>query len=428
MLLLVAVSVAAGLLTGLVGGAFRLVLREAGHARADLVADVRPLGALGFVIVMATVAVCAALARWLVRFAPEAGGSGVQRVEAVMRGEEAPAGPRVLPVKFVGGALALGSGLVLGREGPSVQMGATIGDWIAARARMGLADLRRLQTAAAGAGLGVAFGAPIGGAVFAFEEVARAFTLRLAVACLLAGSSAIAVARLLLGSAPVYRVGDLAAPTWRAAVPVVIFGALLGGLGVVYNRLIVLALDGAERVSRVPPEARAAAIGAIVGLVLRLQPDLVSGGDVLNQHVLDGSEALLALSGVLLLRGALGPLSYAAGTPGGIFAPLLLLGSAAGALFARGLDDLMPFLHLDPVAFALIGMAAFFSAVVRAPLTGVTLLVEMAANTSQAVPMLAASAMAAAVASALHGPPIYDTLRLRMLRAEAAGSSAAPQT
>lgn len=417
---LVAVALAAGALTGVVGGAFRLVLREAERGRASLIGDLRGHGVLGVLVPVVAVAACAAAARWLVRLVPEAGGSGVQRVEGVMRGEFPPARARVLPAKFVGGALALGSGLVLGREGPTVQMGATIGDGLALRARLGGGDLRRVQAAAAGAGLGVAFSAPVGGALFTFEEVARAFTLRLAVATLVAASTAIGISYAIIGRTPVYRVAAPPVPDWHAAVPVVVLGVLLGALGVLYNRLVIGFLNLADRLSSIPPEVRAAAIGAVVGLVLRLQPDLVGGGDPLNQRVLDGSQAVLALCGILALRGALGPLSYAAGTPGGLFAPLLLIGSAAGVLFATALNDVWPALHLDPAGFGIVGMATFFSAVVRAPLTGVALIVEMTATTTQAVPMLGAAAVAAAVATGLRGAPIYDTLRLRTLRQEQA--------
>lgn len=186
-----------------------------------------------------------------------------------------------------------------------------------------------------------------------------------------------------------------------------------------YNRFIVVLLDAAARLRRVPPEAIAAVIGAVVGLCLRIEPDLVGGGDLMTNRVLDGDEAMLSLLGLLALRWFLGPWSYAAGAPGGIFAPLLLVGALFGTLFATALNDVLPALALDPVAFGIVGMSTFFAAVVRAPLTGILLVVEMTATTTQAVPMLAAAAAAVGVATLLGGLPIYDTLRLRMLRSEA---------
>lgn len=423
---LVAVALVAGLVTGLVCGLFRLVLRWADHARIDVMREVRPLGVAGWLIPVVGVAACAAAARALVRLAPEAGGSGVQQVEAVMRGEAAPARPRVLPVKFVGGSFALGSGMVLGREGPSVQMGAVIGGWLSARDGMAEVDVRRLQAAAAGAGLGAAFGAPLGGLVFTLEEVARSVTVRIVTAALVASAASIAVAWTIVGRAPVYAVSSPPVPSWRVAVPVLLFGAVLGALGVAYNRLIVWFLDAAERLAGVAPEIRAAVVGGIVGACLRVEVSWVGGGDALSDRVLADARPGLALAGLLLLRCALGPLSFAAGTPGGIFAPLLLVGALAGGLFAHVADALWPALSLDPVAFAIIGMSTFFAAVVRAPVTGVVLIVEMTATTSQALPMLGAAAAAVVVATLLRGMPIYDTLRLRMLRSQESGNAGAP--
>jgi chloride channel protein, CIC family len=425
---LAVVAAVAGGAIGLVGGAFRLVLLTAAEMRADLVSWSERFGDWGFVVPVLAVALCAAAARALVRLAPEAAGSGVQRVEAVMRGEEPPATLRVVPVKFVGGALALGSGLALGREGPTVQMGAVIGSAFARWARLIEQDVRDLSAAVAGAGLGVAFSAPMGGALFTFEEVRRAFTLRLAVASLLACSAASGVALLMLGAEPDFLLEPPPILGIESVLPVLALGALLGALGVGYNRFVVRLLDLADAWPRVPAELKAAAIGALVGLLLWFEPLLVGGGDELNQSVLDGRMPLGSLLVILAVRWFLGPLSYAAGTPGGLFAPLLLVGAAAGALFA-GTCNAVFGIALDPVAFAIIGMSTFFTAVVRAPFTGIVLIVEMTATTTQLMPMLAAAGTAMLAATLLRGLPVYDTLRLRMLRREAAETRAtAPGT
>ncbi len=418
-----AVAVAAGILVGLVGAAFRLVLERADSLRIELVRWSEQLGAAGFLVPVAVVASCTALARLMVRYAPEAAGSGVQRVEAVMRGETAPARLRALPVKFLGGSLALGAGLALGREGPTVQMGATIGARLARWVGLAEDDVRGMSAAIAGAGLGVAFSAPIGGAIFTFEEVRRAFTLRLLVMSLLACSAASGVALVVLGDSPDFRVSPPPVLGWTSVMPVLVFGALLGAMGVGYNRLIVVCLEFSERCPRVAPEAKAALIGAVVGLLLWHAPHVVGGGDYLNQRTLDGAIPVGTLALVLALRWLLGPFCYAAGTPGGIFAPLLLLGSATGALFATAWSHVTG-TSLDPVAFSMIGMSTFFAAVVRAPFTGIMLIVEMTATTTQVMPTLAAVGVAIAVATGLRGLPVYDTLRLRMLRRAAGGMEA----
>lgn len=184
---------------------------------------------------------------------------------------------------------------------------------------------------------------------------------------------------------------------------------------------MLLALQ--ERLAAIPPEIRAAAVGAIVGIVLLAQADLVTGGDALNQHLLDVGAPLGTLALYLALGTVIGPLSYSAGTPGGLFAPLLLIGTIAGTLFADAANQIVPSLQLSPVAFSIIGMSTFFTAVVRPPLTAIVLIVEMTATTSEAVPMLGAAAVATLVATLLGGQPIYDTLRHRMLESETEAST-----
>ena len=148
----------------------------------------------GFLVVVLAGAVAPAIAAWLVRrFSPYASGSGIPHVEAALAQEVPPAPIGLVPVKFFGGILAIGSGLALGREGPSVQIGAGIAVFTARLFRLDWADCRVLLAAGAGAGLATAFNAPIAGAVFVLEELVRRFEHRIAIAALAASATAIAV-------------------------------------------------------------------------------------------------------------------------------------------------------------------------------------------------------------------------------------------
>ncbi len=415
-ILLILLAVVAGVAIGLVGGGFRLGLDWADIHRANWIVSAKALGPAGWILPVIVLAALAALARSLVRLAPLAAGSGVQHVEAVMRGEAERAPWLVVPIKFVGGLLAIGGGLALGREGPTVQMGATLGSELAARCRRSVGDLRDLQAALAGAGLAVAFNAPIGGALFVFEEVARSFRLQLTVLTLVATAVATAVARVLTGDSADFAVARVTLVPWSALLACVVLGGILGIFGVLYNRVTILAIDSMARIAPKIPETRAALIGGIVGLIGGFVPGWVGGGDPLNQSVLDGQLPALTLLAVLAVRWFIGPLSYAAGTPGGLFAPLLLVGSAAGYLFALGASVIFANgVGVEPASLAVIGMAAFFTGVVRAPLTSVVLIAEMTNSPGLLIPLAVASASAAMVATMLKGPPIYDTLRSRML-------------
>ena len=413
LLKLAVAGLAVGALAGLVGSAFHALVDRAGALRDALVAWSHTAPWIGWLVPVVVAAAAAFLARWLVRrFAPEASGSGVQHIEAVVRGDARVTGAAVLPVKFFGGVLALGAGLALGREGPTVQMSATVGHLASRWFRLGAADARVLLAAGAGAGLAAAFNAPLAGAVFVLEELVRRFELRVAVATLAACSAALAVMRALVGDRLVFSVPAIEVDLFPGYLLFLLFGGLVGLVGVAYNRMIVAAIDLLERV-RVAPELRAAAVGGTVGLVAYCAPALVGGGETLIQGVLDGGHSVAVLVLVLGIRLLLGPLSYAPGLPGGLFAPLLVVGAIAGSLFGRSAEAMAPLLTTPIVAFAAIGMGALFVAVVRAPITGIALVVEMTGATTLFVPLLTACAAAVAVPTALGDRPIYDALRMR---------------
>ena len=134
------------------------------------------------------------------------------------------------------------------------------------------------------------------------------------------------------------------------------------------------------------------------------------------QTIFNGQFAVETLLVLLAVRWILGSLSYAPGVPGGLFAPLLLVGTILGTALALILKHLAGW-PLDTTAFAMVGMAAFFAGVIRAPFTGILLVVEMTGNVTLMVPLLLASVVAVAIATALGNPPIYDTLRARMIEA-----------
>jgi CIC family chloride channel protein len=177
-----------------------------------------------------------------------------------------------------------------------------------------------------------------------------------------------------------------------------------------------------DHVTKYSSVQRAAFIGAIVGVAAWFVPALVGGGDTITQAILSDRFVVKGLLTIFLLRLLLGPWSYAAGTPGGIFAPLLVLGACSGALFAGVLNYFWPTLGLSSVALAVVGMAALFTASVRAPLTGVVLSVEMTGG-DLTLGLLAGSLTAMVVAMLLNSEPIYETLKRRMLAQENRTSS-----
>ena len=419
-------SLLAGAAVGLVGAVFRLSLDHADRWRDVLIERMHADSFVGLFFVVAICAAATGVAAWLVRrYSPQASGSGIPQVEAILSGALPRAQYRLIPVKavyrlisvkFVGGVLAIGSGLALGREGPIVQMGASTAHLVGKLFRRHEDDCQMLLAAGAGAGLATAFNAPIGGAVFVLEELVRRFDTRTTVVTLGASAGGIPVARLFLGDAPDFHVEPLPYPGFGTVPIHLALGIVTGCMGVAYNRAILGTLAVADRLQRWPVELRATLVGAAVALLAWFAPGVVGGGDAITQRTLSGTETVGMLSVVFLLRFGLGPLSYAAGTPGGLFAPILVLGSQSGLLFGNIYNHWFPAVTAGPTALAVVGMAAFFTAVVRAPLTGIVLVIEMTASFTLLLPMLSACFAAMLVPNLLGNAPIYDSLRERILK------------
>ena len=409
-LVLALLTILAGALVGLIVSLFRLALNHGDRLRDLLILWAHGSPVLGFVLVVATLASAAAVGSWLVRrFSPYAAGSGIPHIEAAVHGELPPAPISLLPVKFIGGWLAIAGGLALGREGPCVQMGATTAEIFHRLFRPRSTDARILLAAGAGAGLATAFNAPAAGAVFVLEELVKRFETRIAIAALGASAGAICVSRLFVGDAPEFHVAPLTYPDFNFSVWCAALGVVAGFVGVAYNRAILGALRTNDRLHRWPVELRASVIGAAVGVLAWFAPGLVGGGDPLTQRALSGSDVIRVLPFVFLARFVLGAVSYSAGVSGGLFAPMLTLGAQLGVIFGT-------VCRLNASAAAVVGMAAFFTAVVRAPLTGIVLITEMTGSFTQLLPMLFGCFTAMAVPTMLGNPPIYDSLRERTLR------------
>jgi CIC family chloride channel protein len=413
---LVLVAALAGFIVGIVGGYFRKFLFEADDLRLSFLTWAHDWSGPGWLLLIVVVVVCVVLARLIVLAVPRVSGSGIQDVEAVFKGEIAATSWEVLPAKFVGGVLAIGAGLALGREGPTVHLGAAIGSEAGRQFRLDDQDVRLLQTALGGAGLGVAFNAPLGGALFVFEEVAKTIRLRLGLVTLIGTAAAITASRMVLGDRPDFLVGQIGTPSGWTLVAFLAFGVVTGIAGAWYNRLIMFFLGLSDRMHRVPPLAQAAVIGVVVGALLWFDPLVATGGgDRLTQELLGGGIALASVTGYFLIRFFLGPLSYAVQTPGGLFSPLLAVGALWGAILHGLGGHFLSGPGTGVAAFAIVGMSTLFAAMVRAPLTGIILIVEMTAATTLVVPMLAAAFGAVITTSLMRNEPIYDSLGRRMM-------------
>jgi len=415
-LTLTLVAAITGAITGAASLSFALLLRRSDHVRDDLMHWAHHHHTPGFVVLAVVIAAAVSTAALLVhRVEPHAEGSGIPRVEAIVEGRAEPGRLRILPVKYAGGLLAIGSGLALGREGPSVQMGGVIATVCGRLGRLRGDELRMVIAGGAAAGLATAFNAPIAGGVFVLEELYKRFDHRATLATLTASGAGFAVTHLLHPEGTVFVVPTLPDPDLHRAPLILAVGLVCALVAIVYNRAIMAALRFVD-VTRIPVTVRAIVIGLGVALLAWFLPSWVGSGDNLTQRALSGHGAIGAVVALIACRFALGVVSYAANTPGGLFAPMLVLGSQTGLAVALTLGRAFSLTPAMLSGLALTGLVAFFTASVQAPVTGLILATEMTGSVSWLPPMLGAAAIALLTARALRSEPIYDALTARSAR------------
>lgn len=365
--------------------------------------------------VVATCAIAGAIAGLLTQYiAPEAGGSGIPHVKAVLQHTQTLRGMKIILVKFIGGALIIGTKFSLGREGPTVHLGAALADDLSNRARAPKHLRDHLIACGAGAGLAAAFNAPLAGFLFIIEELRReANSITIGMA-LIGAVLADSIVQMGTGSGPILQVGPLEAPSiW--ATPVIILIALAAtAAGLLFNHGLITALRTTP--SSIPLWLRGTAAGLLVGCAIYFCPpltqDLQGTFATVLTHPPQATVAwslLLSLGALFILKMLLTVVCYATGVPGGIFAPMLAQGVFVGILVGH-LAALTPFEVPSPPVCALVGMTALFAASVRAPFTGVVLLAEMTGAFNLLLPLMSAALIAYLVAELIGSKPIYERL------------------
>lgn len=355
------------------------------------------------------------------RFAPEAGGSGIPEIEGAMEGMRPVRWKRVIPVKFFGGLLALGSGMALGREGPSVQLGANVGRMISDIFKVDKIDAQALLAAGAAGGLAAAFNAPLAGIMFVIEEMRSQFNYSLTStkSVFLSAVMATIVMRLFTDQDAVVTVTQYSHPDLHTLGFYLILGFCFGVIGIYFNKMILATQDiylSIHKGRRWYFVGIGAFLGAVFGALSIVAPDVAFSGIEIIPHVEGGHFLAGGLLLLFLVRTFTTLLSFGSGAPGGVFAPTLAIGTLFGMLFGVIAQALFPDLITEPGAFAIAGMGGLFAATVRAPITGILLVIEMTSNYEMILPLIVTCLGATMVAQTLGGRPIYTQLLERTLK------------
>ncbi|WP_416674880.1 chloride channel protein [Egbenema bharatensis] len=363
------------------------------------------------------------LAGWLTeRLAPEAAGSGIPQVKAVLAGVAIPLNWRVAAVKMISVIITIGSGLNLGRQGPTVQIGAALAAQLSHWLPTSPEYRRQLIAAGAAAGLAAGFNAPIAGVLFVVEEFLQDFSgLTLGTAIL--ASFVGAVVSRLLGGQGLSLTLDLMASRAEFSlqdVPfVLILGLLAGLLGALFSRGIFVGLAFNRRVLKLGLPWKVGLAGLITGLVMTLLPPEFRDSAGLRETFIIGDTQWHLILLAFTVKFVLTLVAYGAGTPGGLFAPSLLLGAALGSLVGHlagalelwvGLPLGFPAGVSSPTTYALAGMGAFFSAVARGPITAIVIVFEMTTDFNLVLPLMIGSVIAYLLSDRFASGSLYNRL------------------
>ncbi|MFC5384949.1 H(+)/Cl(-) exchange transporter ClcA [Aquamicrobium segne] len=407
-----------GLLAGIIGSLFHLAINAAvlwpNHLRQWLDG---PLLVLSAALITMTLTLAAVF--MVRRIAPEASGSGVQEIEGAMEGLRVVRWAKILPVKFFGGIIAIGSGLVLGREGPTIHIGASIAAMLSSTIRLSKIERRGLLAAGAAAGLACAFNAPIAGILFVIEETRKQFPYNFFTYMGIIAASLLAVlmTQLIGGMAPDMTLFSPEMPLGLLPAFAAL-GCVLGLVGVILNTSILHALNFAGWMHERTPYLYPALAGLCIGALFILLPKTVTGGESVVMELVTEKPALLLLLALALIRFATMVGSYSSGVPGGIFAPILALAACLGLAFGTVVESLLPSFGGVTTAFAIAAMGGLFTASVRAPIVGIVLTLELTGAYQLTMPLLATCLVANLVAQWLGGKPIYEQLLERTLQQE----------
>jgi len=439
---LVLEGVLIGLITGALVSVFRLMLTGADSLRG-IMAGAAARGGLYACIPAAVMLVLILIITFLLDREPEIAGSGIPQVEAELRGQKDMCWWRVIVCKMTGCALAIGGGLALGREGPSIQLGAMVGKGVARAGHRLLTEERLLITCGAGAGLSAAFGAPLAGALFALEELHRNFSSEVLLSTMAASAASEFIAANVFGLTPVFGFNVEHGIPLRHYWAVILTGIAVGLFGILYNKTIAFMQDLFDRVGKSAARAsetvtrrhafnltdahlnkfgiRAAAAGkllvafAFAYLLIFICPDALGSGSVLVGEISAGKFTIGALAALLIIKFLFSTASFGSGSPGGIFLPLLVLGALTGGMISR-LLGLAGFDQRYITALVVVAMAGYFSAIVRAPVTGVILITEMTGDFTCLLPLVLSALIAYLIAEAAGTKPIYTQLLERSRR------------
>jgi len=364
-----------------------------------------------------SVAASSLIAGWLLTsFCPEAAGSGIPQVKLSFWKEFGYAPQHIAWIKFVAGAISIGGGQSLGREGPTVQIGANLASSLAGLLGVSKQNRRAASAAGAAAGLAAAFNAPLAAVAFVLEEIIGDLNSRFLGGVLLASVIGAFVVHAFIGPQPAFALPAIQEPTWRSYLLMPFAAALSALAGVAFQRWS-LSLRAKSKSLRFPPRWLHPFIAGVLTWAIGLSVFACSarlgifglGYDDLSDALLHGMAwrlAAILLVGKLIATVA----SYGLGGCGGIFSPNLFFGGMCGILVAGVGSHFLALHKADEVLLAVGGMSACLGAVVQAPVTAILIIFEMTHQFALVPGLMLAGLVSQAIARSLNRANFYEEI------------------
>ena len=349
----------------------------------------------------------------LFRYFPEARGSGVPQTKAALYAHDGRITMRTVLGKFFCTSATLASGIPLGREGPSVQVGAGIASVLGRLLRLRPERVKALVPVGAAAAIAAAFNTPLAAVMFALEEIVGDLHAPVLGSVVLASATSWGVLRLLLGNSPLFKV-----PQYQLVDPVefaiyAVLGLAAGFVSVAFSKLL---LGMRERFLHLPRWTiwfQPLAGGLLVGLVGWFVPQVMGVGYGYVGFALNGNMTLKLMALLVVLKLLTVTTSYASGNAGGIFGPALFIGAMLGGSVGTVAHHFFPTHTATAGAYALVGMGAAFAGIVRAPMTSVLMIFETTQDYAVIVPLMIANLVSLFVASRFQKQPLYQALAIQ---------------
>ena len=415
--LLVFEGLLVGIVSGLVTSLYRYVLDRADDIRnaALGLCSGHPLRmACWFGILIVLAVLVTALLKW----EPMISGSGIPQVEAELLGYIRPRWWRVILGKIAAGFLCIVGGLSLGREGPSIQLGGMAGKGVSRWLKRFRLEEHFLITCGASAGLSAAFNAPLAGVMFALEEIHKNFSAMVLLSCMAASLIADYISNGIFGMEPVFSLQFFGMLPLHGYADIVILGVLCGVLGAVHNAGMLGAQTLYKKLGFLPQVCRIAIPFLIAGVLGFVMPELLGGGHHMVAMLYAEHPNLGLLLTIIVAKFLFTAVSFGSSAPGGTLVPLLTLGAFIGGAYGSAVVDWFGFDRDFSTNLVIIAMAAFFAAIVRAPVTGIVLISELTGSFSHLLSLSTAALVAYVVAETLGSKPFFESLTERFLEGQ----------